>query len=145
MTFYENVTDSKICVAMKTLQDMHMAELSNAQSQTLYSHLNTSVYKRSPRLQRNKAADRVYDFNTDQLYVTKSMCLISVVPFVNAFERYLSWLFEIITRQMETDLPLESYIYNVIYEMPLPAPGRSLRIKCAGDAITCQRPGSLVS
>ena len=142
LTFYEQVDDSKICVAMKMLQDMHMAELSNAQSHTLYAHTSDDVFKRSPRLSA-KTAGRKYEFGKDTLFVTRTMCVVSVLPLVDAFERYLSWLYELIMGQCQSRLPLESYVYNLIYELPLPQPGRSMQLHCGGSGptIVCQRPG----
>ncbi|KAL1433618.1 hypothetical protein MTO96_012444 [Rhipicephalus appendiculatus] len=39
-------------------------------------------------------------------------------------------------------LPLESYVYNLLYELPLPPPGRSLRLSYLYQDYVCQRPGT---
>ena len=134
LTFYEHVDDDGIRTAMKTLQDMHKAEQASS-SQGSTTSCPTVPHQLT---QRN---EREFDYNQDHLYVTKSLCLVSVAPFVNACEAYLSWVYEIITGQCTIDLPLESFIYNIIYEVPLPAPGKSVRLNCLQQPITCQRPG----
>lgn len=125
-----------------------MAELSNTQSRTLYSHLQGSVHKRSPKVHRRpdpKTIGKVYDMCRDKLFVTKCIALISQLPLNSAFEKILTCLYEamISSSQGELDLPLESYIYNIIYEIPLPPPGRGMRFSVAGKTLLCQRPGKL--
>ncbi|XP_074642323.1 DENN domain-containing protein 5B-like isoform X3 [Tubulanus polymorphus] len=139
--FCEEVTNRQICMAMQTLHAMHMAELSNDQSQTLYSHLGP-VYNRSPmRARREMSVDKMYDINKDTLYVTKCICVITQLPFVNACREFLSQLHSAITRRDPPTLPLESYVFNVLYEVPLPPPGRSMRFSGYDRPIFCQRPG----
>jgi len=41
-------------------------------------------------------------------------------------------------------LSIESYVYNLLYEVPTPQPGRSVRFSCPlGDSVVIQRPGSI--
>lgn len=128
---------------MHTLQAMHSAELSNAQSRTLYDHLG-SVYKHSPRLHKrpdSKPTGTIYDMRRDKLFVTKSIGIISQLPLVSAFEKIMRLLHVAVVHPEDLDLPLESYIYNMIFEIPLPPPGRSMRFSCMGQTLYCQRPG----
>ena len=144
LTFFEKVEDAQICSAMQTLQAMHMAELSNAQSQTLYSHLSSSVYKRSPKLARkldSKVVGTVYDMRKDTLFVTKCISVISYQPFITTFQRFLQIVYESVISITPPEVPIESYIYNIIYEIPRPQPGVSLKFQLAGQMLTCQRPG----
>ena len=143
LTFFEIVDNRQICVAMQTLQAMHMAELSNIQSRTLYSHLG-HVHSRSPK--RGHRPDpqimgRVFDHRKDNLYGSKSISIVSQLPLVNTFEKILKSLLELIQSPEMPRIPLESYIYNMIYEIPVPPPGRSMKITTYSQHLICQRPG----
>ena len=142
MTFYEQVDDRQICSAMDTLQQMHMAELSNAQSRTLYSHLG-HVHSRSPKRHMGpQIAGKSYDLRRDTLYCTKCIALISQLPLIASLEQLLRDLLEVaLNISKEPDLPLESYVYNILYEIPMPPPGRSMKFQTAMRSIVCQRPG----
>ncbi|KAM9327710.1 LOW QUALITY PROTEIN: DENN domain-containing protein 5B [Pholidichthys leucotaenia] len=77
----------------------------------------------------------------DTLYVSKALVLITPMPFMHACRRFLSQLHQAVYgRSGSLPLPLESYIYNILYEVPLPAPGRSLKFHCVYEAHCCQRP-----
>ncbi|XP_052822652.1 DENN domain-containing protein 5B isoform X4 [Octopus bimaculoides] len=140
--FYEEVENEQICAAMQTLQAMHHAELSNDQSRTLYPELE-STFDQSPMTMR-KSRPRphtIYDINNDKLYVTKGIALISQLPFVSATRQFLKQLHDAVSNQKERKLPLECYVYNVLYEVPLPPPGRSMKFFGTSLPIFCQRPG----
>ncbi|XP_013380096.1 DENN domain-containing protein 5B isoform X2 [Lingula anatina] len=142
--FYEEVVNQQICAAMKTLHSMHLAELSNDQSRTLYSHLGSVYDPSTPRPQRKQHLqnpDNLYDMEKDHLFVTKCICLLTPLPFVAACKKYLTLLHMAIASREPPTLPLESYVYNVLYEVPLMPPGRSLRFHCLDREIVCQRPG----
>uniref|UniRef100_A0A8C4L959 DENN domain containing 5B n=1 Tax=Equus asinus asinus TaxID=83772 RepID=A0A8C4L959_EQUAS len=120
LTFYEEVTSKQICTAMQTLYQMHNAE-----------HYS-SIY-----LQRYNS----YDISRDTLYVSKSICLITPLPFMQACKKFLIQLYKAVTSQQPPPLPLESYIHNILYEVPLPPPGRSLKFYGVYEPVICQRPG----
>uniref|UniRef100_A0A8C4ZUP5 DENN/MADD domain containing 5B n=1 Tax=Gadus morhua TaxID=8049 RepID=A0A8C4ZUP5_GADMO len=82
-----------------------------------------------------------YDASRDTLYVTKALCLLAPVPFMTACRRFLAQLLRAVTAPEPPPLPLESYVHNVLYEVPLPAPGRSLRFHGVYEPVVCQRPG----
>ncbi len=131
----------QIISAMQTLQNMHMAELSNAQSRTLYSRLGE--YEQSPKRSHKpnvKTIGRIYDCRRDTLYVTKAISVISTTPLIATFEKILHAILDTIRRDEPLELPLESYIYNLIYEVPLPPPGRSMKLFTANQVLVCQRP-----
>ncbi|KAI0236071.1 DENN domain-containing protein 5A [Lamellibrachia satsuma] len=145
LTFYEEVDSRQIHTAMQTLQEMHLAECSNAQSRTLYSHLGP-VYRRSPKLGHRVEAStvgKVYDMGRDALYVTKCICVISQLQLIWTFEQLLRSLLAVVVAPPSdgSSLSLESYVYNIINEVPLPPTGRSLKFYVPGGTIVCQRPG----
>jgi hypothetical protein len=147
LTFYEKVEDMQICSAMQTLQAMHMAELSNAQSRTLYSHLSTSVYNRSPQLSRkldSKLTEKVYDMRKDSLYVTKCIGIISYLPLISVLEQFLRIVYETVISVTNPSIPVESFIYNIIYEVPMPQTGQSIKFNIANQWLVSQRPGKYI-
>uniref|UniRef100_A0A8C4GTW5 DENN/MADD domain containing 5B n=1 Tax=Dicentrarchus labrax TaxID=13489 RepID=A0A8C4GTW5_DICLA len=123
-TFYEEVTSPQICSAMQTLYQMHNAE-----------HADSPTSSSSSR----RAGG--YDSSRDTLYVSKALCLIAPMPFMHACRRFLSQLHKAVTSATAPPLPLESYVHNILYEVPLPAPGRSLKFHGVYEPIICQRPG----
>uniref|UniRef100_A0A8C4GTW0 DENN/MADD domain containing 5B n=1 Tax=Dicentrarchus labrax TaxID=13489 RepID=A0A8C4GTW0_DICLA len=125
-TFYEEVTSPQICSAMQTLYQMHNAEHASADSPT-----SSSSSRRAGG----------YDSSRDTLYVSKALCLIAPMPFMHACRRFLSQLHKAVTSATAPPLPLESYVHNILYEVPLPAPGRSLKFHGVYEPIICQRPG----
>ncbi|XP_064629809.1 DENN domain-containing protein 5B-like isoform X3 [Lineus longissimus] len=141
-TFYEEVVNSEICAAMQTLHAMHLAELSNDQSRTLYSHLGP-VHERSPKSKQKHGVNMAnfYDISKDTLYVTKCICILSQMPFVTSIKEFLSTLHSAVIGREKPPLPLESYVYNILYEVPLPPPGRSMKFSVLNKSIYCQRPG----
>uniref|UniRef100_A0A671QC18 DENN domain-containing protein 5A-like n=1 Tax=Sinocyclocheilus anshuiensis TaxID=1608454 RepID=A0A671QC18_9TELE len=147
LTFFEEVTSKQICSAMQTLYHMHNAEQ--------YEILHTPPTPRSPedtrstpqqllaapslsRLQRFNS----YDISLDTLYVSKCICLITPMAFAHACRRVLEQLHQAVTSPQPPPMPLESYVYNVLYEVPLPPAGRSLKFSGVYGPVVCQRPST---
>nr|XP_020042527.1 DENN domain-containing protein 5A isoform X2 [Castor canadensis] len=142
LTFYEEVTSKQICSAMQTLYHMH-----NAEYDVLHAPLadggdqsGTEDGEGTPgtKLQRFNS----YDISRDTLYVSKCICLITPMSFMKACRSVLEQLHQAVTSPQPPPLPLESYIYNVLYEVPLPPPGRSLKFSGVYGPIICQRPST---
>uniref|UniRef100_A0AAY4AYC9 DENN domain-containing protein 5B n=1 Tax=Denticeps clupeoides TaxID=299321 RepID=A0AAY4AYC9_9TELE len=136
LTFYEEVTSPQICSAMQTLQQMHHAE--HATSDTSPSSSSSSSMDSGSC---GDCAGTLYDASRDTLYVSKALCLITPMPFMHACRRFLTQLHRAIASPQAPPLPLESYIHNVLYEVPHPPPGRSLKFHGVYEPIVCQRPG----
>uniref|UniRef100_A0A8C8LMS2 DENN domain-containing protein 5B n=1 Tax=Oncorhynchus tshawytscha TaxID=74940 RepID=A0A8C8LMS2_ONCTS len=122
-TFYEEVTSPQICSAM----------------QTLYQILDEADPPSSSSCR--SAACGGYDASRDTLYVSKALCLITPMPFMHGCRRFLSQMHRAVTAASPPPLPLESYVHNILYEVPLPPPGRSLKFHGVYEPIVCQRPG----
>nr|XP_061812568.1 DENN domain-containing protein 5B-like isoform X1 [Nerophis lumbriciformis] len=157
-TFYEEVTGSQIITAMQTLHQMHHVEHHSASSSSasssasspstssmdsLVSSLDESD---GDSLAAGNAAACLgcaggFDSTHDTLYVSKALCLLTPLPFLGASRHFLSQLHRAVASQTAPPLPLESYIHNILYEVPLPPPGRSLRFHGVQGPILCQRPG----
>ncbi|XP_040464081.1 DENN domain-containing protein 5A isoform X3 [Falco naumanni] len=143
LTFFEEVTSKQICSAMQTLYHMHNAEYdilhtpptNDKDSCSSTGDCNgTSVSK----LQRFNS----YDISRDTLYVSKCICLITPMSFMKACKKVLEQLHQAVTSPQPPPLPLESYIYNILYEVPLPPAGRSLKFSGVYGPIICQRPST---
>ncbi|XP_022111708.1 DENN domain-containing protein 5A-like [Acanthaster planci] len=91
--------------------------------------------------QQRKVAN--FDPLNDTLYVSKCVCLIMQVPFIQPCRRFLEAIHSAIKAMAAPPLPLESYIYNILYEVPGLPPGRTLSFSSApGETVVCQRPAS---
>ncbi|XP_044737255.1 DENN domain-containing protein 5B isoform X2 [Chrysoperla carnea] len=135
LVFYEEVTNRDICNAMHTLQAMHITELSSNQpnnpprmrtpkenqSRSLPRHFKLAVHNSAGALS-------YYDITKDKLYVTKSIALVSQSSYTHAAQMFLVNLYKCLPRRPTSNLSLESYVYNLLYEVSLPQEGRSVRI-----------------
>uniref|UniRef100_A0AAY4E4E7 DENN domain-containing protein 5A n=1 Tax=Denticeps clupeoides TaxID=299321 RepID=A0AAY4E4E7_9TELE len=140
LTFFEEVTSKQICSAMQTLYHMHNAEQYDIlhmppQGPSSDSEPHPSDFS---RLQRFNS----YDIGRDTLYVSKCICLIAPMAFPQACRQFLEQLHCAATSAQPPPLPLESYVYNILYEVPLPPAGRSLKFSGVYGPVVCQRPGT---
>ena len=74
-----------------------------------------------------------YDFRKDTLYVSKCISIISQHSFVNTSSQILHSILKFISRSDYDIHILESFIYNLLYDIPLPSPGRSVRFWSLGS------------
>ncbi|XP_048401713.1 DENN domain-containing protein 5A isoform X2 [Stegostoma tigrinum] len=147
LTFYEEVASKQICSAMQTLYHMHNAEQYDILHTSPTICINSSdsdsancsdIPTGMTKLQRFNS----YDISKDTLYVSKCICLIAPMPFMHACKKVLEQLHQAVTSLQPPPLPLESYIYNILYEVPLPPAGRSLKFLGVYSPIVCQRPST---
>ncbi|KAK3603529.1 hypothetical protein CHS0354_027948 [Potamilus streckersoni] len=143
LVFFEEVTNAQICAAMQTLQNMHQTEVSTTQLNPVLSTPDSGPDK-SPRIEKKhrEISSRTYDINKDKLYVTKCICLITQMQYVSAPKKFLMQLYEVSSKPSSASLPLESYVYNILFEVPLLPPGRSMKFFGVTSAIFCQRPSA---
>uniref|UniRef100_A0A8C6T0B6 DENN/MADD domain containing 5A n=1 Tax=Neogobius melanostomus TaxID=47308 RepID=A0A8C6T0B6_9GOBI len=149
LTFFEEVTSKQICSAMQTLYHMHNAEQ--------YDILHTPMSPKSPKrleeqrprpiLQAAPAISRLqrfnsYDISRDTLFVSKCICLITPMAFAQACRKVLEQLYQAVSSPQPPPLPLESYVFNILYEVPLPPSGRSLKFSGVYGPVVCQRPST---
>ncbi|XP_029992139.1 DENN domain-containing protein 5B-like [Sphaeramia orbicularis] len=160
-TFYEEVTSPQIITAMQTLYQMHQVERQSSSSasspsssasssasspstssmDSLVSSLDESDAESLAGLSAYLGCAGSFDPARDTLYVSKALCLLTPLPFLQAARQFLSQLHQAVASQTAPPLPLESYIHNILFEVPLPPPGRSLRFHGVQGPILCQRPG----
>lgn len=157
-TFYEEVTSAQIITAMQTLYQMHHVERHSAASSpssssssasspstssmdSLVSSLDESDAESLAGVPACLGCAGSFDPARDTLYVSKALCVLTPLPFLQAARQFLSQLHQAVASHTAPPLPLESYIHNILYEVPLPPPGRSLRFHGVQGPIVCQRPG----
>ncbi|XP_059486887.1 DENN domain-containing protein 5B isoform X2 [Neocloeon triangulifer] len=146
LVFFEEVSDRKLCSAMQTLQAMHLTELSSSRHSGRMKAFNSDNTRSLPRHFKlstplSKAAQSYYDSAKDTLYASKTINLICQLPFVHAANKFLSGLYQYSVTGGE--LSLESYVYNLVHQVPLPLPGRCLTFDCFEELILLQRPGNI--
>ncbi|KAG7277641.1 hypothetical protein CRUP_025326 [Coryphaenoides rupestris] len=157
LTFYEEVTSAAVRAAMQTLHHMHRAQRqapptasssSSASSSmdSLASSVDEALDSPSSPIPRGGGegggGGGGYDAALDTLYVSKALCLLAPLPFMTACRSFLSQLHRAVTAPTPPPLPLESYVHNILYEVPLPAPGRALKFHGVYEPVVCQRPGT---
>ena len=139
---------------MDTLQAMHDAELAIAESRSrskspvfMTTNSVNSMETTSFSNQLNASSEMLnisntksFDVKKDTLLVSKSICIILPLPFISAGKGFLEQMYYAAQNEESLPLPLESYIYNLLFEVPLPPPGKTMRFTCSEMSITCQRP-----
>ncbi|XP_044593399.1 DENN domain-containing protein 5B isoform X3 [Cotesia glomerata] len=141
LVFYEECRNRKICAAMQTLQAMFITELSSGQNGTPPAPRkgqdphNTRSLPRHFKLSAHSpgAAMAYYDSTKDKLLVTKSISLLCQQPYLHAARTFLTNLYKCVPRHPGPGLSLESYVYNLLYNVPVPLPGKSLKFFVPND------------
>lgn len=144
LVFYEEVTSPEVCTAMQTLHTMHSADaLSSLPLFTLGSDDSPELVK---KISDRRIRDKVHGFDSsrDKLYVTKCICLVTSLPYMFPCRNFLQQLYDIAMKSSPSALPLEAFVYNVIYDVPLLPPGRSMKFYGPTGPIFCQRPSELL-
>uniref|UniRef100_A0A8C8I8H2 DENN domain-containing protein 5B n=1 Tax=Oncorhynchus tshawytscha TaxID=74940 RepID=A0A8C8I8H2_ONCTS len=134
-TYYEAVTSAQITTAMEILHQMHHVEHYSTSSSSL-DELDADSLSACLG-----CAAGSFQPARDTLYASKALCLLTPLPFLHAAHHFLSQLHQAVTSHAAPPLPLESYIHNILYEVPVPPPGRSLRFHGVQGPIVCQQPG----
>uniref|UniRef100_A0A8R1TK21 DENN domain-containing protein 5A n=1 Tax=Onchocerca volvulus TaxID=6282 RepID=A0A8R1TK21_ONCVO len=148
LIYHEEVKDARLCEYMSQLHTEHVRVLTARDKASGRAHVPPGTISGGthtlPRGNRKNRAKRTsyYDSSNCRLYMTKCICLISRIPFVSAGEHLLTALHSLFTSEAQPPpLPLESYIYWILNEVPLPAPGSTLKICLDHIDIVLQRPG----
>ncbi|KAL0967981.1 hypothetical protein UPYG_G00260610 [Umbra pygmaea] len=153
-TYYEEVTSAQITTAMQTLHQMHHVAHHSSTSSSASSPSSSSMdslvtsldesdsdsLAERPLLSCLGCASGSFQSARDTLYSSKALCLLTPLPFLHAARHFLSQLHQAVMSLDAPPLPLESYIHNILYEVPVPPPGRSLRFYGVQGPIMCQQP-----
>ncbi|KAK0393230.1 hypothetical protein QR680_000107 [Steinernema hermaphroditum] len=149
LIFYEEVRDLSICEQMSLLHTEHVRELTAMEKHSDRVHHPPGTVSGGnhtlPRGSRKNRSKRIsyYDVGCNQLYMSKCICLITRIPIVDACENVLNAFYSMICSDSQPpQFALESYIYWMLNEVPLPAPGSTLKVSLNSHDLVLQRPGS---
>ena len=106
LTFHEPVKNAKILNVLESLQQKYIEK------------------KRVPI---SSEAGYCFSRDKDQLYSPKCLCLITSEPIHEPFKVYLKQLYAVTVGRQVTPLPVESYLYNLLFEVPMPSPGKQVK------------------
>jgi len=120
LTFYEEVRDTRVLNTLESLQ-------------TTYRESRMII---SP----NSDQEKYFSRSQDKLFVNKCICFVTSKPIVRPCQALLEQLYAVSTGRQVVDLPLESYIYNVLYEVSLPPPGKRVKFSGPLGRITWHQP-----
>jgi hypothetical protein len=106
LTYYELTTDLMVINSFEAFQSKFLE-------------------KQRTKLHTNQ--DYNFSVAKDRLYAPKCLCFLTSAPIFQPLKAYLEQLFAITMGDVRSDLPVECYLYNLLYEVSLPDPGRTLR------------------
>ncbi|XP_033121822.1 DENN domain-containing protein 5B-like [Anneissia japonica] len=110
-------------------------------SASAIGRISPKIVRRSDALLcQNKIG--TYNFPKDRLYVTKCICLIMQMPYIKSCFKFLMQIEDLIASKEPPKILLESCLYNLLYEVPLPPPGRSMKFSAISESIFCQCPAN---
>ncbi len=124
LTWYQCVQDPSILNKLGSLQKLYQAKYKEG---TLGPDQQHNVYRR----------------NEDKLFATKCICLVTSQPVFRPLQAYLLQLQAVAGGECSGKLPLESYLYNILYEVAMPAQGKNVRIAGPLGRILWRNPSSL--
>ena len=130
LTFYQLVKTEKVLHSLEMLQAMYKQELMTQQSGSSSQGGEAGINRGECEFDRLRC---------DQLYVSQCIAIVSQIPFVWPYEQYLNQLYDV-SLSDDAQMPLESYVHNLLFDVPLPPPGRSLCLTGPRGPITCLRP-----
>ncbi|XP_066966304.1 DENN domain-containing protein 5B isoform X2 [Macrobrachium rosenbergii] len=145
--FFEEVNSKQICTAMHTLQSVYLTEMSSSHAKASSGATPSRDTRSLPRQFRlsapkSPAALHFYDITKDQLFVTKCIALVGQHPYVLSARKFLKGLYRFFIQCESSGVSLESHVYNLLYEVPAPPPGRCVAFSCVGRMHICYRPTS---
>lgn len=77
------------------------------------------------------------------LCVQKCICFTSSFPHVSPLKQYLLQLHKTTIGRQKLSLPFETYLSNLLYDVPAPLPGKTIQFHAPLSKLTCRMPGVL--
>lgn len=137
LTFFEEIKNQKLVQAMDTLFKMFDTELT-----TKLPSNSVADRRKGKRIQRGRS---VYSYNKEiePLYASKCICMLMRQPLFTIARQVLEDILDVGLNEPKHELFTESYIYNALYEIPVPPPGRTMKyLSLGGEAIIVTQPSS---
>lgn len=82
----------------------------------------------------------------ENFFPVQKNALVSLLSIITMCDRSQCLFFRVLYRYLrkrsDEDISLESYVYHLLYYVPLPPPSRSVKLPYFGESITCPRPKS---
>ena len=106
LTFFEQVREPRVLNVLESLQTSYLER-----------------HHRGLGLDKRQLFNRV----EDKIYALKCISFVTSKPFFRPCHAYLEQLFAVTVGAQKADLPLESYLYNILYEVSMPSPGKAIQ------------------
>ena len=106
LLFHEQVTDRRLLNSLDALQ---------------------SQFQDTHRAGFNSDHDDYFDKAEDTLFAPKCLCLVTPQPIHRPCRALLEQLYAVTAGSLTASLSAESYLFNLLYEVTLPEPGKYLR------------------
>lgn len=106
LTYHEHITDLKVINSFEAFR---------------------SKYLEKRKIQLHSNEDYNFSITEDKLYAPKCLCFVTGEPIFQPLKAYLEQLFAITVEHTPSEFPVECYLHNLLYEVCLPGPGRTLR------------------
>ena len=119
LSFYEVNTDQKLLEAVESQQQI-------AENALIISESDEGLQKGS-----------------GSLCVQKCICFTSSFPHVSPLKQYLLQLHKTTIGGQKLSLPFETYLSNLLHDVPAPLPGKSIQFHGPLSKLTCKMPGTL--
>lgn len=120
LTYYEPVHNRELLDSMDTLQNDYLSKC---------------------RIGMSPDESHFFNRSCDTLYISKCLCLVTSLPIFQPLKPYLEQLYACTIGTETATLPIESYLYNLLYEVSLPEPGKSLNFHGPLGSIMWLLPG----
>ncbi|KAE9554199.1 hypothetical protein FO519_002563 [Halicephalobus sp. NKZ332] len=157
LTLYEEVRDESIRQAMYDLQMDHVKEIAAAESQSravfdsrtrqkpgTVSFGNHTMPRHISARRNNQKRTSYYDSTSKPIFVSKCIALLTRIPMVFTSEKILRSLADMIKPNFHSlPVPMESFIYWILHEVPLPVPGTTLQLNYSGIDLIVIRPSGI--
>ena len=122
LTFYEPVQDPELLNSLGRLQSEYLSRC---------------------RFGISPDESLLFNQSCDKLYSTTCICFITSQPIFTPLKPYLDQLYAVTMGSQNAAFPIESYLYNILYEVCLPQPGRSICFSGPLGSINWYLPGEL--
>ncbi len=120
LVFYEPIADQTILDSVLTLQN---------------------EYESNCRFGISPDESLLYNPTSDELFSSASLCFVTTVPVFSPLKVYLEQLYAVTMEGEHASLPIESYLYNLLYEVCLPDPGRTVSFSGPLGSLNWYFPG----
>ena len=122
LIFYEPIAEQKVLDSLLTLQN---------------------EYESNCRFGISPDESLLYDQTSDELYSSASLCFVTSLPVFSPLKVYLDQLYAISIEGEPASLSIESYLYNLLFKVCLPDPGRIVSFTGPLGSLNWYFPGKL--